>query len=361
MTIHAIGQSLRHDRQREESRRIQNAPARLADHRHRRELNKRRLRARDESFEITNTEPRHPVFSNFRVESGSGKTYSVEIRDVAGRLFACDCVDFRYQRPGNLQARRRRSCSTSRRRFRRLFNDAKLGGTTRIEAVVEASAGTIRLSGRLDHAPRALREWFDADGRLAGGSPLEAVQALREVERGKGHDRIRVSQEIGPWLENLRRADERKQLRREYERKVQSGEWPPHETKSPLFPYQREGMLHLAFTERALLADEMGLGKTIQAIAACSLLRRLGKVARALVVTPASLKTEWEEQIQRFTGLPLRLVFGSRPKRLAAYAEASQASNGAESPFFVIVNYEQVLSDAADINDLLRPRRRRAR
>jgi superfamily II DNA or RNA helicase len=81
---------------------------------------------------------------------------------------------------------------------------------------------------------------------------------------------------------------------------VQSGDWPAQETAVPLFPYQREGMLHLAFTERALLADEMGLGKTIQAIAACALLHRLGKARRVLVVTPASLKTEWEEQICRF-------------------------------------------------------------
>src|SRR6266571_5891115 len=109
---------------------------------------------------------------------------------------------------------------------------------------------------------------------------------------------LRLSQELGPWLESRRRAIERKELRREYELKVQSGEWPPHETKVPLFPYQREGMLHLAFTERALLADEMGLGKTIQAIAACALLHRLGKATRVLVVSPASLKTEWEEQIQ---------------------------------------------------------------
>ena len=36
-----------------------------------------------------------------------------------------------------------------------------------------------------------------------------------------------------------------------------------------LYPYQQEGMLHLAFTGRALLADEMGLGKTVQAVAAC--------------------------------------------------------------------------------------------
>jgi SNF2 family DNA or RNA helicase len=66
-------------------------------------------------------------------------------------------------------------------------------------------------------------------------------------------------------------------------------------------------MLHLAFKERALLADEMGLGKTIQAVAACALLRRMGKASRVLVVTPASLKTEWEEQIQRYTDLPYQL------------------------------------------------------
>jgi N12 class adenine-specific DNA methylase len=58
-------------------------------------------------------------------------------------------------------------------------------------------------------------------------------------------------------------------------------------------------MLHLAFTERVLLADEMGLGKTIQAIAACSLLHRLGCARRVLVVTPASLKTEWERMRAR--------------------------------------------------------------
>src|SRR5437879_13607039 len=85
-------------------------------------------------------------------------------------------------------------------------------------------------------------------------------------------------------------------------------------------------MLHLAFTERGLLADEMGLGKTIQAIAACALLRRLGKAWHALVVTPASLKTEWEEQIQRFTDLPYQLLFGTRHQRLKAYDRAGKAA-----------------------------------
>ena len=128
-------------------------------------------------------------------------------------------------------------------------------------------------------------------------------------------------------------------------------------------------MLHLAFTERALLADEMGLGKTIQAIAACALLHRLGQAARVLVVTPASLKTEWEEQIQRFTDLPYQLVFGMRSRRLEAYETAGQRRAGvspaqpqteagetpAPLPFFTIVNYEQMLADSLEVNRRLRP------
>ena len=116
--------------------------------------------------------------------------------------------------------------------------------------------------------------------------------------------------------------------------------------KFPLLPYQREGMLHLAFGERVLLADEMGLGKTVQAIAACELLARRRGIARVLVVCPASLKAEWEEQIARFTERTARPVFGPRQHRLAAYREPV---------FFNIVNYEQVLSDADDINALLAP------
>ncbi len=106
-------------------------------------------------------------------------------------------------------------------------------------------------------------------------------------------------------------------------------------------------MLHLAFKERALLADEMGLGKTIQAIAACALLHRLGKARRVLVVTPASLKAEWEEQIQRFTLLPCRMVYGGRIQRLGCYTE--------DAPFFTIVNYEQMVADTLDVNARLRP------
>ena len=76
------------------------------------------------------------------------------------------------------------------------------------------------------------------------------------------------------------------------------------------------------------------------------LLARRKDIARVLVVCPASLKAEWEEQIARFTDRAARSVFGPRAARLAAYREPE---------FFTIVNYEQVLVDAADLNDVLRP------
>jgi SNF2 family DNA or RNA helicase len=337
------------------------------------EINKRRLRAREESFDIANTDARHPIFSNFRVKSRSGLTYAVEVRDLRQRQCACDCVDFRINGLGTCKHVEAVLLHLEAR-FRNLFQSARKNGPTRIEVSVDAASDTLRVLDARGELPRALRKWFDAEGLLRNGGADETVGALRELQQAD-FPHLRISGEVESWLENRRRAAERRQLRHEYELKVQSGEWPAHETKMPLFPYQREGMLHLAFTERALLADEMGLGKTIQAIAACALLHRLGQARRVLVVTPASLKTEWEEQIQRFTDLPYQLVFGGRFQRLKAYEAATVSSlapsegeragargptldpqlSTPNSPFFTIVNYEQMVADALDVNTRLVP------
>lgn len=111
-------------------------------------------------------------------------------------------------------------------------------------------------------------------------------------------------------------------------------------------PYQIEGALHLAFGGRALLADDMGLGKTVQAIAACALLRELRGIERVLVVSPASLKAEWQEQIARFSDLSATVVYGNLPARRAAYADDS---------FFTLCNYEQVVADGHEMIDAVAP------
>jgi len=306
------------------------------------EIRLRQQRAREEQPQIRNLEPAQRIFSQFEVLSRSGMTYTVELRSLAGRIFSCTCTDFRINGLGtckhveavllNLEAR-----------FSKIFAHAMENGSDRIDVVWDETLNTLRIENPAQKTPQVLTEYFDADGLLRRECDVEEVVTnLRRL----GILQLRISQEVPRWIEQRRRRAERIVLRRDYEEKVQSGVYPQHETRVPLFPYQREGMFHLAFSERALLADEMGLGKTIQAIAACALLYRLGKAVRVLVVTPASLKTEWEEQIQRFSGLSYRLVFGPHRERLRAFQDPA---------FFTIVNYEQMVRDALEVNNLLHP------
>jgi hypothetical protein len=306
------------------------------------EIKLRQQRAREEQPRVRNLDPAHQIFSQFEVVSRSGMTYSVELRSLAGRVFSCTCTDFRVNGLGtckhveavlpNLEAR-----------FPKEFDSAAQAGSNRIDVIWEETSGKLCLENQAGKKLPALSEYFAGDGLLrAEYEPEEVVARLHLL----GIPELRISQEVPFWIEQKRRRAERIILRREYEEKVQSGDYPPNETRVALFPYQREGMLHLAFNERALLADEMGLGKTVQAIAACSLLYRLGKAARVLVVTPASLKTEWEEQIQRFSGLSYRLIFGPHRERLRTYQDPA---------FFNIVNYEQMVRDALEVNRLLHP------
>ena len=305
------------------------------------EISRRRRRAIEEQPRIENIDSREKIFSNFRVRSPSGLSYLVEVRDLAAREFSCTCVDFRINRLGTCKHVEAVLLHLEAR-FRKMFAVATKNGSPRIDIVPDRAAGTLRVSRGLNRLPTRLRPRFNKEGLLVGDEVDEAIALCRDSQLPA----LRLSQDVEPWLESRRHAEERVRLRREYEQKVQCGTYPPHETLVPLFPYQREGMLHLAFTERALLADEMGLGKTIQAIAACALLLRMEKAHRVLIITPASLKTEWEEQIQKFTRLPYQLVFGQRRQRLASYDTP---------PFFTIVNYEQMLSDALDVNTRLRP------
>lgn len=310
------------------------------------EINRRRLRAREESPRIANRDERFPIFSNFDVHSPSGVDYEVEIRDLRARVFGCTCVDFRVNDLG--------TCKHIEAVLEQLetqrgpqYAEALARGSDRIDLAPDHAAQTLRVERNAGKLPRALRRLFDPDGRLAPGYLLE--MALDQwTEAAKTQPELRASQEVPAWLECKRREREGVALRRAYEQNVQSGIWPAQETRLPLFPYQREGMLHLACVERALLADEMGLGKTVQAVAACALLRRLGRVKRVLVVTPASLQAEWEEQIERFTRLPHRRVEGARGARLKEYERA-------QAPFFTLATYDQMLTDALEVNARLQP------
>jgi SNF2 family DNA or RNA helicase len=55
---------------------------------------------------------------------------------------------------------------------------------------------------------------------------------------------------------------------------------------------------------RAILADEVGLGKTIEAGLVLAELRLRGLADRTLVITPAGLVTQWQEELERKFAVP---------------------------------------------------------
>jgi len=308
------------------------------------ELARRRLRAQEESFRIKNKNPGDAIFSQFEVRSQSGMRYSVEVRDLQDRKFDCTCKDFQINQLGSCKHVEAVLLHLQRKK-RKEFRCAETEGSPFVDIIPVREHHRLFLERNLDHLPVSLGAMFDEEGYQSQAFETEEVLGRLQKSRSKY---IRISQSVEPWLKQIALEQDRVESRRDYETGVIAGRYPEHVTLSPLYPYQREGMLHLAFRERALLADEMGLGKTIQAIAACALLQHLGKASRVLVVAPASLKTEWEEQIGNFTTLSKRIVFGRRDERAAVYNDPVPA-------FFTVCNYEQVLRDSLDINENLKP------
>lgn len=96
-------------------------------------------------------------------------------------------------------------------------------------------------------------------------------------------------------------------LRRERAARMPQRATPPEGAfTGQLMEFQQEGLGFLLAHDRCLLADEMGLGKTVQAL---SWLASTGAFP-ALVIPPAHLTRNWQEEASRF----LRL--GGQPPRI---------------------------------------------
>ena len=104
----------------------------------------------------------------------------------------------------------------------------------------------------------------------------------------------------------------------------------------PLLPYQLDGIAFAAGAGRSVVADDMGLGKTIQAVGTAEFLAREDEVRKVLVICPASLKSQWRNEIHKFCDRDVQLISGALAERTGQYANDC---------FFTVCNYEQVLRD----------------
>lgn len=116
---------------------------------------------------------------------------------------------------------------------------------------------------------------------------------------------------------------------------------PPPSLRTRLRPYQRQGLGWLCFLDSlrmgGILADEMGLGKTVQVIAFMLQQRESGKRGTDLVVLPATLIFNWQQELATLAPtLRVLTLYGSdRPKSTAAI-------NGFD---VVLTSYATLLND----------------
>ncbi|MDR1791833.1 MAG: DEAD/DEAH box helicase [Bacteroidales bacterium] len=108
--------------------------------------------------------------------------------------------------------------------------------------------------------------------------------------------------------------------------------------KSELFPFQQEGVQFAVFRKAAIIADEMGLGKTIQAITTAVIKKKIFGFQKTLVVCPATLKSQWKQEIERFTNEKALIINGLPEERKEQYNDSSA--------YFYIINYETILRDS---------------
>jgi len=316
------------------------------------EIARRRHRGATESFSIQANTSHHPYYGNYSVRSSSGGDYDVEIRSLHETNNSCGCPDYAVNQLGtckHIEAVLHKLSKQGKRRF----NVAANKNSPLVEIFLNQRDDRIHIqwpqqSRSGTKIRKLLDPFFSADNTLLNDA-CSAIPTLQRKVSGAPksiRDKIRISQQIESWLQRRLAEREKQKQRRAFEKDIIKGKRSLDYVNVPLYPYQQDGMMHLAFTERALLADEMGLGKTVQAIAACALLKRLKNISRVLVISPASLKSEWQEQIEKFTRLDSLIVQGNRAARLKQYNQPA---------FFYLTSYEQILFDQADIQQHLLP------
>ncbi|NMQ27521.1 DEAD/DEAH box helicase [Candidatus Accumulibacter phosphatis] len=125
----------------------------------------------------------------------------------------------------------------------------------------------------------------------------------------------------------------------------------PGTVLATLRPYQQRGYAWLYRNARlgfgSVIADDMGLGKTLQVIATLQKLRDDGALAeaKALVIVPTSLLTNWQKEIARFAPALSVAVFHGARRELAI-------RQGEQRPDVLLTTYGIARSEAAALKAL---------
>lgn len=141
-----------------------------------------------------------------------------------------------------------------------------------------------------------------------------------------------------------------RQMIREFKAIEDSDYAIPETLENTLRPYQKTGYQWLKTLESVhfggILADEMGLGKTLQVITYLKSLDRQALGMPSLIVCPASLILNWDEEFRKFVpSLRAVPVLGSAAQRRALLASAEEAD-------VLVTSYELLRQDIKQYADV---------
>ena len=106
------------------------------------------------------------------------------------------------------------------------------------------------------------------------------------------------------------------------------------------YPFQELGAQFLMSEKQGIVGDEVGLGKTSISLTAINELIQSGIASKILIIMPASLKYQWQNEIRKFTEYDSIVVDGTKKQREKIYDLFPDAFEE-----ILIAGYETVRND----------------
>ncbi|MDR1677496.1 MAG: DEAD/DEAH box helicase [Deltaproteobacteria bacterium] len=297
-----------------------------------RAISERRERVTTDNLTV-NTAPKGTIWGDYSVDNPkTGRSYKVSVRGMEkGKIF-CECPDFKVNTLG--LCKHTMAVEDYIKKHGKKYLNAEPWKPTEVEVFLDYAARPLALKVQ---APESISKKSNILKDFIG-TPITDVGTL--VRTLAVLDRqglpINVFPDALDFIELSLHRERIGKLTREIRKDPSNHPLRTSLLKTQLLPYQLDGVAFAAEAGRAILADDMGLGKTIQGVGLAEFLAREAGVQKVLIICPASLKSQWQEEIKRFSTRSTVLVLGAAKDRLHQYSGKH---------FFTICNYEQITRD----------------
>jgi len=166
----------------------------------------------------------------------------------------------------------------------------------------------------------------------------ELVQALSNTAKWRTKEDISRDQEL-IHKEDITLSEVLSELDTDFSTKYMKKQPFPFQKLAVSWAIEEKGKHKI---KGGLLADLMGLGKTIEGMTTALRLKNEGKINNCLIICPATLKTQWQQEIESFSH-ESSIIIESRGGRAFKSRKELYNKIKEEKTFFTIINFEMLI------------------